>query len=197
MRERGASNEDISLVEQAKEEAIAAYDYVPTDLPNKPTLEKTGEEIRANLPQSSNVVNISQLFNVTEVEPLIDNLFIVRIGELPINQCSFVFNDIRRKTITIGTFESVGFSPEVYFTKNRKFKKIVLDYLSPHGDVIRTDEFTELKVKEINVGGLRYSSNGSPVSTNIVLKYKKHNVSTTSKEERNLSETKVEDGKEA
>lgn len=192
MKDRGASEADIKLVEQARDEALAAYDYVPTE---------EDKELKTPIADSGYKGFLNRILSVgylrENFEPLLDNLFLVHVGELPIFVVKAYGTNYDEKVLRLTAFETAGFSPEVYFSENKKFDSIKVEFLNPVGAVIRTETFEKVKVVKVEGRWLSYYSNGAPVETYINFKYKRHNVCTTSKEERTVSETKVEDSKKA
>ena len=162
LRKRGDSEEKIAIVEAAKESALAAYDSVEVDDGN-PYLSK--HEI---LDMFSNIGNVTQ--NIT---PLMSNLFIVHIGDVPINLNRLLVVNHDKKTMTLSFYETKDFSPLNYFLKNKKFDKLEVEYLSPQGEKIRTDRFKHIKAKCFFSSYLSYT-NDEPLITEITFKYSKY-----------------------
>lgn len=195
MRERGASEEEIKLVEDAKKDALAAYDYVPETTKKQPYIKPEVKFFHT----SKTPINIYSTLGrqVTELNkdftPLFKNLFILRIGELPVYLVRFYYDRSSDKTICLSVMEQSDFSPEQYFSDNKKFKTLTVEYLSVVGETLRVDTYEGIKVKTVKNGERSYLSGDKPIETFIELKYKKKNVRTASKEKRTLSETEVKD----
>lgn len=176
MKERGVSEKEIAIVEKAKADAIASYDYVPT----KEEVESAAKGIVAkNFP----IDKTSTIYNVLgiekNIEPLMDNLFIVHIGNLPIYLCQSVYDNSEKKTIGLSAIESIHFSPKTYFQTHRKFENMEIEYINALGKTIRVDRYNKVKVKRIENAYLSYESAGRPVTSYITFEYKTMHVSTT------------------
>lgn len=195
MRERGASEKEIKLVEDAKKDALAAYDYVP-EANKQPYIKPDVKVLEITAKTPTNIYSAIGR-QVTELNkdftPLFKNLFILRIGELPVYLVRFYYDRSIDKTICLSVMEQSDFSPEQYFSDNKKFKTLTVEYLSVVGKILRVDTYEGIRVKVVKNGERSYLSGDKPIETFIELKYKKKNVRTASKEKRTLSETEVKD----
>ena len=178
MKEHGVSEEEIAIVEKAKNDAIASYDYVPT----KEEKEPKKSHIESRQFPLNNFCNIYSALGINiekNINPLMDNLFIVHIGNLPIYLCQSFYDDLENKTFVINVIESVSFSPKTYFQTNKKFKNVEIEFIDVTGKTIRVDRYDKVKVKKINSSALSYNSDGLPVTSYITFEYKTMHVSTT------------------
>lgn len=155
MKKRGASQKEIDIVENAKIRAVNAYDEPKTEDREK------CKGTRRNL--------VGEL----DFEPLMSNLFIVKIGDVPFNMIRYLTINDNKKTVKLSVFETKDFSPYKYFSKNRKQDEITIEYLDVNGATIRTDKIYNAKVKSFINGTLSYENN-CPIYGEITFKYKKY-----------------------
>lgn len=162
MVKRGCPESDIKAVEEAKANALAAYDM---------------EEEECESPCATKS-DVSDLLNTIgrvheNTTPLMSNLFIVRIGDVPIYQVrSFHFSP-DEKDFSVGFYETREFSVIEYFLKNKKFGEVSIEYLTQNGETIRTDVFKSASVDKIMVDGLAYETD-RPFGMYIKFNYKKY-----------------------
>ena len=160
MRNKGCSESDIKAVEEAKASALAAYDM-------------NEEERKSPYVAKNNILDLLNNIGCVPMTPLMSNLFIVRIGDVPINQVrSFHFSP-DEKDFSIGFYETREFSVIEYFLKNKKFGEVSIEYLTQNGETIRTDVFKSASVDKIMVDGLSYNAD-SPFGMYIKFNYKKY-----------------------
>ncbi len=157
MKKRGATEDEIALVEHAKEQAIIAYDNQPSE-DNKCPINTMITEI---YPWAK------------DFSPLLSNLFIVRIGDVPIHLNRLLVVNHDEKTLTLSSCETEDFSPLNYFLKNKKFDKLEVEYLNPQGKKVRTDTFKSLKAKKFFSSYLSYTHD-NPLITEITFQYKEY-----------------------
>lgn len=164
MEKRGASKEEIDIVKSAKEEAIAAYDYVD---------EKPHDE-NEKLPHNCimDMVNrtIGGFYNFV---PLMSNMFIIKMGDIPIYLFQSVSVDLGRKEIDVSIFETPTFSPCKYFSEHKEFGEMKIEFLDNVGAIQRIDLFEGLKVKAVHLDSLHYESDHA-LTAQIMFKYKKY-----------------------
>ena len=155
MKKRGATQEELDVVERAKASSIDAYNE---DMPKK----------------SENCGTIKILLNPElNFVPLMSNLFIVKVGEVPVNMVRYLSIDDNKKIAKLSVFETKEFSPFKYFSENRKHNGIVLEHLDMAGNTIRVDKIYRVKAKSLLGGAVCYD-NSYPLYTEITFKYKKY-----------------------
>lgn len=159
MRKRGATDDKLEVVERAKNDAMKAYD-----------LEKNNEE--------NELQNFVTIYDALEggrktFAPLMRNLFIVHLGNVPIYLVRSFYFSVNENEVSVSFYETAEFSPIKYFTENRKFNKIELEFIAQTGETMRVDRFEKVSVKKIMPDGLTYES-GEPMGVYIKFKYKKY-----------------------
>ena len=158
MSRRGATEEEIKIVEDARDETLAAYDDVQTD-------ENAIKRTHVFTPL---IARIKQDFPI-----ILSNMFIVKLGKIASYLCQALYLDVQKKFITVRMYETVDFSPYRYFTENKKFEQMTIEYIYSTGVVQRHDEVRKLKVKEIHMAPLSYRSEKA-WTTEITFKYKEY-----------------------
>lgn len=156
MKERGASEADIYLVEQAKEDAIKAY------MEPLPEVQKTEEYTTKKLVDN-------EFFNGT----LLSNMFFVTIGEVPTHLIREIWINQDKKFAHLTVYEDEKFSACKYFSDNRKFRKLFIEYIKNENVRVRVDVLEGLKVCSMSTTSLNYESS-EPIKTYITFKYKKY-----------------------
>ena len=179
MEERGCSEQDIQGVKDALDSFIASVEY-ETNMAYEVPKEK--------------LVDMRNQLNISSINPLRSNMFIVHVGGIPIYLPHYVGYDFSRNRIIISFYETEEFSPFHYLRKNNDINEVRIDYLDMQGNIVRVETFSKLKRKRLSMNGLSYRDD-TPRSSYVTFKFKEHGV-TTCKKERNLSETKVEDREE-
>ena len=159
MKERECSPIDIKLVEEAKQDALDAYDRKPLKIDN-PYITK--EEVYDLLNS-----------NYNPSRPMLSNMFLVHVGDAPVYLVKSVYVNVIDKKVSVCFLETKDFSPLKYFTSHKYFEGAKIEYLEKDGTTIRVDELRKLKVKDIHYGGLSYD-NDKPIDTYITFKYKKY-----------------------
>lgn len=162
MKKRGASEEEIEIVRLAKESAISAYDREE---------EEVAEEYATKYKMSEAIDNIGRIPSF--ITPLMSNLFIVHIGNVPIYQIRSFYFSPDDKSFSIGFNETKEFSVLNYFTENKKFDGVTLEFLTQLGETIRRDTFKSVSVSKTMVDGLTYEA-GRPFGLYIKFNYKKY-----------------------
>lgn len=157
MKKMGANESEIEIVEKAKASAIAAYDQEPISDGNDYVVK---HEVDYRL-----IPNF-------ETNPIMANLFLLHFENIPEYLVKSIYVG-ENGLISICFMESEEFSAVKYFTDNKKFDKLEIEYLNAVGKTIRTDKVKKLKVKKIHYGALSYESN-SPIETYITFKYGKY-----------------------
>lgn len=171
MEKRGASQQDIEIVKQAKEQTIASYDEDNNVIPFNAISAKTAPILTP--PRYGTLYDV---FNsIRNIEPLHNNLFIVHIGEMPIYVCKSVYCNSKRKEINLTAIECREFSSNDYFEQNKKFKELRIEYLDATGKTVKNEIFSKIKVKAVQAGCLSYEDNGRPIEVYITLTYKNKN----------------------
>jgi hypothetical protein len=84
-----------------------------------------------------------------------------------------LYIDVNKKTVMARMYETKDFSPYKHFSSHKKFDGMVIEHLNPHGVVERRDEIKGLKVSEISIEPLSYSSDEAWTSC-ITFKYKEY-----------------------
>lgn len=159
MRARGEDEEKIAVVEEAKRSAMAAYDEeLYEDEEPYATKEDISDSLR-NMASNST--------------PLMANLFIVHIGDVPIYQIRSFYFSPKEKEFSIGFYETKEFASIKYFIENKKFDNVSVEFLSPLGETLRIDRFDSVSVKLIMPDGLSYETD-RPIGSYIKFKYKKY-----------------------
>lgn len=158
MIKQGVPEENIKIVREAKEDTIEAYYF-------------------KNEPNTKLEDNVSLLIgyerNISDMYPMMSNLFIVRINGVPFKLIQTLTNDINNREVYIRLLEVKEFCAERFFLENRKFDCIAVEYLSRSGEVVRTDKYYGVKVKQIQPDALYYE-NDAPLTCSIIFKYKKY-----------------------
>ena len=157
MIKRGAPQSDIEVVERAKAESIAAYDYKVCD-------KKSGTIV---------LNNGAQQYQNESFLPLMTNSFLVWMGDVPVYYFRSVFFDLGKKNITFSLYETPTFSPIKYFSEHRKFDKVKIEFINNIGETQRTDCFMGLKLKSCHIDGLCYESE-RPLTSEISFSYRKY-----------------------
>lgn len=158
MVKRGVPEENIKIVREAKEDTIDAYYFK-----NEPS---------AKLEHNISIL-IGNEINMSNVCPMMSNLFIVRINGVPTELIQTLSNDVNNREVYIRLLEVKEFCAERFFLENRKFDCIAVEYLSRSGEVVRTDKYYGVKVKQIQPDALYYE-NDAPLTCSINFKYKKY-----------------------
>ena len=162
MVKRGCPESDIKAVEEAKANALAAYDR---------------EDDEHELPYATKSEALDLLNTIgcvpADTTPLMSNLFVVHIGEAPIYQVRSFFFSPKEKEFSIGFYEAKEFSAIKYFIDNKKFDNVYVEFLSSSGETLRIDRFDSVSVKMIIPDGLSYESDRL-VGSYIKFKYKKY-----------------------
>ena len=162
MIKRGATKEEIDIVEKAKADAIAAYDVVPEEE------EKACERKFCAAELGKNAIN-----GMYGLVPILSNMFVVKMDNLPIYLFQSLYIDVNKKTVMVRMYETKEFSPYKHFSSHKKFDGMVIEHLNPQGVVERRDEIKGLKVSEISIEPLTYSSEEAWTS-HITFKYKEY-----------------------
>lgn len=161
MVKRGCPKSSIDAIEKAKTETIAAYDYCDDA--------ETKIEYSGNIPDRVFKI-LGGMYNFT---PLIANMFVVKMADIPIYLFQSVSVDLGRKEIVISLFESPTFSTYKYFSEHKKFDEMKIEFLDNVGAVQRIDLFEGLKVKALHLDSLYYESDHA-LTAQITFKYKKY-----------------------
>ena len=157
MKKRGCSENDIKAVEDAKKETIAAYDNPPCEY----IKHFTNNAINEIYPWPK------------DFSPLFSNLFMVRIGDVPVHLNRLLAINHDEKTLTLSSYETEKFSPLNYFLKNKKFDKLEVEYFNPQGEKVRIDTFSHIKVEKTFSGYLSYIHDDL-LMTEITFKFSKY-----------------------
>lgn len=106
------------------------------------------------------------------------NLFLVRFFEVPEYLVKYVHFE-NYGTMKIGIYESKNFCAYDYLSRNRNSLKGVfsVEYLDNSGSILRIDTYELKSIAEIKQTPLDYGSN-APVYVEVVLKYRKHGITT-------------------
>ena len=171
MEERGAPEDEISVVRAARKAAIESYE-VDADKNEEVFKPKEGVfmkqvntcEVRYNFERG--------LYNL---KPIPRNMFLVHIGDLPLYLFKTIWFNYEEKTLTVCMYETTDFSAYGYFSKNKKVDKLVLEFLDANGgETVRKDVFKRLKVEKLSTDCLSYSSSNEFLQTYITFKFKEY-----------------------
>lgn len=175
MEERGAPEDEISVVRAARKAAIESYEveageneevFKPKEGVDKKQVNTW--EVRYNFERG-----------VYNLKPIPKNMFLIHIGELPLYLFKTIWFNYEEKSLTICMYETTDFSAYDYFSKNKYVDELVLEFLDAKGgETVRKDRFKKLKVKKISTDSLSYSSNNEFLQTYITFKYKEYATAT-------------------
>lgn len=182
MVERGASEEDINIVKEARDRYLEAVDAEERGVKNWKWEFMFIDGAKKNS------------YRMVEAEPLKRNMFILRLGDIE-PWCVKDTNIYRAENLFYVTFrEFREFSPYDYLHKNRSFDKCTIELLDSCGETIRVETIKGVEVEYIERSELDYE-NDATIETHATFKFSEYEC-TTNQKERTVSETEVEDGKE-
>ena len=161
MREKGADDKTIEDVEKLKNSLDDRYNDPWDGVP------RTNEE-RERCSASDFICGVP-----FGIDPLKSNLFVVELGSVPYYLVNWVDIDFGENELTLSVYETTEFSPLSYFSYNKTFSCMAIDFYNRNGNLLRRDRVFGLVFKKFESVSLSYSDE-KPFSTSITFKFDKY-----------------------
>ena len=161
MREKGADDKTIEDVEKLKNSLDDRYNDPWDGVP------RTNEE-RERCSASDFICGVP-----FGIDPLKSNLFVVELGSVPYYLVNWVDIDFGENELTLSVYETTEFSPLSYFSYNKTFSCMAIDFYNRNGNLLRRDRVFGLVFKKFESVSFSYSDE-KPFSTSITFKFDKY-----------------------
>ena len=161
MREKGADNKTIEDVEKLKNSLDDRYNDPWDGVP------RTNEE-REKCTTSDFICGMP-----FGIDPLKSNLFTVEIGNVPYYLVNGLDIDFGENELTLSVYETTEFSPLNYFSYNKTFNCMAIDFYNRNGSLLRRDRVFGLVFKRFEPLSFSYGDE-RPFSTSIIFKFEKY-----------------------
>ena len=161
MREKGADEKTIEDVEKLKNSLDERYNDPWEGIP------RTNEE-RERCSASDFICGVP-----FGIDPLKSNLFVVELGSVPYYLVNGLDIDFKENELTISVYETTDFSPLSYFTNNKTYHCMAIDFYNRNGNFLRRDRVFGLVFKNFESLSFSYSDE-RPFSTSITFKFDKY-----------------------
>ena len=161
MREKGVDKDTIETVEKLKNSLDDRYKDVWEGIPrtNEERKECSASDFICGMPFG--------------IDPLKSNLFVVELGSVPYYLVNGLDIDFKENELTVSVYETTEFSPLSYFTNNKTFHCMAIDFYNRNGNFLRRDRVFGLVFKNFESLSFSYSDE-RPFSTSITFKFDKY-----------------------